>query len=249
MSLVRPMVDNRRISRKMTINIDQCIINVRPVIKGAIKEASHTLTEAYGNDAILNWCVRGMQHKHDEFLYTLFKNMINAATLQSRDFAIQVEGCKGVLVWTNNPQGCPWPRALSVAQLARFIGWGSALHILMKFQPSCDKTRRKVMASYPRYITIGYIGVLPHEQRKGLGGALLQHVLDKADASHYPVVVEASTPAGVRFFEKYGFEVQANVYLSRSELPMAIMVREPVTNDAPQPLRIKPGRQNSNGSM
>lgn len=195
-------------------------------------------------------------NKHHEFLYILFKNMINTATLQSRDFAVQVEGCKGVLVWTNQPQGCPWPHVLSTAKLASYIGWGSALRTVLKFQPSCDKMRRKVMAEYDdisSYITIGYIGVLPHEQRKGLGSALLQHVIDKADeAGGVPILVQASDERAIRFFGKFGFVTKAQMETGssrRHKVLTRFMVREPRSAAGPRrPLRIRPGRHNSDYS-
>ncbi|ORZ02546.1 hypothetical protein BCR43DRAFT_481711 [Syncephalastrum racemosum] len=217
---------------------------------GATKEAAHTLTEAYAGDPLLNWC-RGP--KYEEFLYTLFKNMVHSTSLQSRDFAVQVEGCKGVLVWTNQPQGCPWPHVLNTAKLASYIGWTATIRALMKFQPACDKVRRRVMANYPHYITIGYVGVLPHEQRKGLGSALIEHVTDRADAAHHPIYVQVNDAKAIRFFEKFGFQVKATVNVTgrKQDLPVSLMVREPVvTGDVsePRPLRLRPGRQHSNYS-
>lgn len=272
--LVAPaVVDERRVSRKLTINLDQNIMNVRPIVKGtllflsrtlcsidsqnffvfyigAIKEAAYTLTDAYAGDAVLRWCARGLeQQKQAEFLYTLFKNMINSASLQSRDFAVQVDGCKGVLVWTTQSQGCPWPYVLNTKKLASFIGWTSALRAVLKIQPACDKMRRKVMAPYPHFITIGYIGVLPHEQRKGLGSALLQHVIDKADQGNQPVCVQVNDDKALKFFAKFGFNIEAEAKLNGStEPPVYLMVRHPVALDGdttPRPIRIRPGRQNS----
>ncbi|KAI9489815.1 hypothetical protein BDB00DRAFT_840819 [Zychaea mexicana] len=231
--------DERRISRKLTINIEQSLINVRPVIKGAIKEAAHTLADAYAGNAMFD-C--GLDHrKHDEFLYTLFKTMINNATLQSRDYAIQVEGCTGVLVWTNQPQGYHWPQVFGTAKLASFIGWAAALKATIQNQPSSDKIRRKIMKQYPYYITIGYMGVLPHEQRKGFGSALLQHLTDKADTAQHPICVQVNDDKAIKFFEKHGFTIAANL-----KNQSVFMLREPVvasTNSEPKPLRIRPGRR------
>jgi GNAT superfamily N-acetyltransferase len=209
------------------------------------------LTEAYSKNAIIGWCVRGLeQKKYEEFLYTLFKNMINYSSIQSRDFALQVEGCKGVLTWTNNPQGSAWPRVLSTAKLARLIGWTSALRAVTKVGPSCDKMKRQIMAAHPQFITIGYVGVLPHEQHKGYGSALVNHVLSKADDAMHPVYVEAADPASVKFFEQFGFKVQATVFIANhQELPVALMLRLPVNYGSPKPLRIRPGRRDSDNSL
>lgn len=195
----------------------------------------------------MEWCVRGLQQKnHEEFLYTLFKNMIDQASLQSRDFALQVDGCKGVLTWTNNPSGFSWPRVLGTAKLARLIGWTSTLRAITKVGPSCDKMKRKIMAGHSKYITIGYVGVLPHEQHKGYGSALVHHVLDKADNVKHPVYVEASDASSVKFFEQFGFKIQATVFIAnRNDLSVALMVRQPTISGAPERLSIRPGRRDS----
>lgn len=193
------------------------------------------MTDAFASNAILGWCVR---KKYDEFLYTLFKNMINSASIQSRDFAVQVEGCKGVLVWTTSPDGLGWPRVLGTTKLMSY-GWTAALRALVKFQPACNKVRRHITAFCPNgnCLKIAYIGVLPHEQRKGLGSALLQHVLDKADAAHYPVIVEVTNSQAVQFFQRFGFTVEETVYINNNpELPVIFMMREPqATLNSPQP--------------
>jgi GNAT superfamily N-acetyltransferase len=251
MSLTASAIEDRRISRRITVNLNQHTVNVRPVIKGAFEEAACSLTEAYLKNSIMEWCIRGLDRKkHEQFLHTLFKNMINQASLLSRDFAIQVDGCKGILTWTNSPNGFSWPRILGTAKLARLIGWTSALRAVTKVAPSCDKMKRKILANYPQYITIGYVGVLPHEQHKGYGAALVQYVLDKADDAKHPVYVEASDPASVRFFESFGFSVQTTVFIANhQELPVALMVREPIVSGSPERLSIRPGRRTSGNSL
>ncbi|CDS06660.1 hypothetical protein LRAMOSA09187 [Lichtheimia ramosa] len=245
---------SNRITRQLTVNLDQQHINVRPIIKGAIKEAAHTLTSAYNSTSSSNsvlvansWLCHNSS-KHDEFLYVLFKNIANAATLASRDYAIQVEGCSGVLIWSlqrKRPIRAWIPPCLGgTLRLARLIGWTSALKSAIQFQPSCTKMRRKLMAEDEDYITIHYVGVLPHERHKGYGRALLQHVLDKADAAHYAVYAEVSDAYNVAFFEKMGFIIRANVVTNN--IPVFLMVREPVISPqspSPIPLIISPGRR------
>ncbi|CAO3587497.1 unnamed protein product [Absidia cylindrospora] len=245
MSIAQPLAQSHRLSRKLTICAETNVINVRPIVKGAVKEASHTLTDGYANNAVLDWCSRGATN---DFLFTFFKSLINSATLSSRDFAVQVEGCKGVMIWTNQPQGFSLP---SAAKLARMVGWAAALRSLMQYQPWRVKWRRKVMADYEDYLTIAYLGVLPHEQRKGYGSALLQYVLDKADTAHYPIFVEVTEMTAIPFFEYHGFVIKGqDLVCNHSELPVALMVREPILKaDSPLPLRLKPGRRDSDNTI
>ncbi|KAG1440648.1 hypothetical protein G6F56_011834 [Rhizopus delemar] len=242
--MLATQVSDRKISRKLSVNVNQYSVNIRPIIKGAFKEASNSLTEAYYGNQIIEWCIRGLdQQRYQEVLNTLFKHMIDSSSLQSRDFALQIEGCKGVLLWTNNPNGNSWPRMLNTLKLARLIGWSSALRAVTRVAPSCEKMKRKVMADHKTFITIGYVGVLPHEQRKGYGSALVLHVLNKADDAKHPVYVEATDPSSVQFFENFGFKVQTTVFIAES--PVALMVRMPVQTGIPERLQIRPGRRDS----
>ncbi|KAI9243360.1 hypothetical protein BDA99DRAFT_530561 [Phascolomyces articulosus] len=241
------MLALRPLSRQITVSIEQDTPNVRPVIKGAITEAAYTLTSAYSSNEVLGWCARGLKKpKHEEFLHVLFKNMINAATLASRDYVIQVEGCAGVLVWSLQGNINTWvPSCLAgTFKLARLTGITSALKTSMKFQPSCDKVRRQLM-NCDHYLTIHYLGVLPHEQRKGLGRALLQHVLTKADEAHYPTYVEVTDAQAISFFKKFGFTEQGQVMINNNRI--ILMVREPVIlqDHRAISLEIAPGRRRS----
>lgn len=83
---------------------------------GAISEAGHTLADAYANNPLLSWIVNPLKEesKQHDIRYALFKAAVNSASLQSRDFAIQVDGCKGVCVWSTNQQQLSF---------AKILGW------------------------------------------------------------------------------------------------------------------------------
>jgi N-acetylglutamate synthase-like GNAT family acetyltransferase len=97
-------------------------------------------------------------------------------------------------------------------------------------------------------IVIGFIGVLPHEQRNGVGTVLMEHVLEIADQSHYPVYVEANNTETIRFFNSFGFrEIQQEELTPHAT--MTPMLRQPVIKNDPIPLRIRPGRRDSDKSI
>lgn len=91
-------------------------------------------------------------------------------------------------------------------------------------------------------LVICYLGVLPHEQGKGLGRALLQPVLDKADAAHYQVYAEVSDEKAVGFFERFGFYERGRVLVD-NKLHIIFMVRDPVIRSDPVSLQFSPGRR------
>lgn len=216
-----------------------------------MKEASHTLAESFNSNKALEVSILNLdQTKRDDFILDLFKNMVDTASLQSRDFAVQVDGCKGVLVWSNRSQLFSWPNTVQSFKYARCVGWTAALRAILKLRStSADKLRRKIMANYPKHITIGFIGVLPHEQGKGVGTALVEHVLDKVDQTHYPVYVEATDYQAVKFFEKFGFVSQGQIALDRDQIfTITPMVRQPVAMNEPVTFHVRPGRRDSDKS-
>ncbi|GAB5586614.1 hypothetical protein Unana1_01514 [Umbelopsis nana] len=239
---------NSRISRKITINADAIHINVRPVIKGAMNEAAHTLADAYANNPLLSWILQPIKddNKKHDVQHTLFKAAVNAASLQSRDFAIQVDGCKGVCVWSTSEQHLSFAKLLGW-KLTKIANLGVAMRINMGLQQFLDKNKKKIMKSEP-HIYINYLGVLPQERKKGLGAAMLQHVISKADATQLPIYIIVTDVTAVPFFERMGFQVQE--VANFNSIPSTFLIRPTSsTVDAPVPLKLKPGRRDSDDSL
>ncbi len=88
-----------------------------------------------------------------------------------------------------------------------------------------DKLRRRTMQGPFWYLTI--IGVSPTSQGKGVGSALLQPVLQQADAAATPCYLETETESNVAFYEKRGFAVVTAEELPGHPLKLWTMVRQP----------------------
>ncbi|MEM9768158.1 MAG: GNAT family N-acetyltransferase [Cyanobacteria bacterium P01_D01_bin.71] len=54
---------------------------------------------------------------------------------------------------------------------------------------------------------LGMLGVSPRCQGQGIGGRLLQPVLEKANRTKMPCYLETTTTAAVKFYQRHGFEV------------------------------------------
>jgi GNAT superfamily N-acetyltransferase len=114
-----------------------------------------------------------------------------------------------------------------------------------------DKVRRRIMNEYPKkHLVISFLGVIPQEQGKGVGTALMEYLLDKADAAQYVVYVEAVDYQTVKFFERFGFVSQGPISLSKDKsVAITPMVRQPVMSvNNPEPFYIRPGRRDSDKS-
>lgn len=98
------------------------------------------------------------------------------------------------------------------------------------------------------HIYINYMGVLPQERNKGLGTAMLQHVISKAEAAQLPIYLVVSDASVVPFLERNGFQVQEVAVFN--SIPSTFMMRPAsLSPDTPLKLKLKPGRRDSDDSL
>jgi GNAT superfamily N-acetyltransferase len=70
------------------------------------------------------------------------------------------------------------------------------------------------------------IGVDPAHQGKGIGSALLSHILNVCDDQNVPAYLEATSPRNVPLYERHGFEAVGSIQVADS--PQIIpMLRKP----------------------
>jgi GNAT superfamily N-acetyltransferase len=68
------------------------------------------------------------------------------------------------------------------------------------------------------------VGVDPAHQRKGYGGALLQHALSECDRHHAPAYLESTNPLNIPLYKRHGFEVLDTIQVGSSP-PIVPMLR------------------------
>ena len=70
------------------------------------------------------------------------------------------------------------------------------------------------------------IGVDPAQQGKGIGSALLSHVLNVCDGQKVLAYLEATSPRNVPLYERHGFEAVGGIQAADSPRIIA-MLRKP----------------------
>ena len=73
-----------------------------------------------------------------------------------------------------------------------------------------------------------HLGVRPTSRRRGLGAAVLAPVLVRCDAEDTLAAAAVHSWANVRFLRGFGFEVTAELRTSDDELPLWVLVRQPL---------------------
>lgn len=70
-----------------------------------------------------------------------------------------------------------------------------------------------------------FVGVRPGLQGRGIGGRLLRHGLDRADAEGVPTYLEASSPDSTRLYRRLGFRDHGPAFRPPGGPPMQPMWR------------------------
>lgn len=104
-----------------------------------------------------------------------------------------------------------------------------------RYSELLEAYRERFGKLYGPFLYIQVTATRPGLQGRGLGSALLLHLLQQADAAGQWCYVEASSEANQRFYLRHGFERVTTVQLVDSCPPVFVMVRRP------------PGRKPSNG--
>jgi GNAT superfamily N-acetyltransferase len=80
---------------------------------------------------------------------------------------------------------------------------------------------------------LAHLGVRPSARRRGLAAAVLAPVLVRCDAEQAVAAAAVSSWANVRFLRGFGFEVTAELRTTDDELPVWVVVRQPLPHARP----------------
>ena len=75
---------------------------------------------------------------------------------------------------------------------------------------------------------LAHLGVRPTARRRGLAAAVLAPVLVRCDDEQTPAAAAVFSWANVRFLRGFGFEVTAELRTSDDDLPLWVLVRQPL---------------------
>ncbi len=112
--------------------------------------------------------------------------------------------------------------AAGLDDLPRAIGEGAAERFFAALG-AVEPYHREI----PPHWYLMVIGVAPEGRGRGLGRALIQPMLDRADAAGVPCYLETAQPGNVAFYEHLGFTQLKNVVEPQSNLGLWTFRRDP----------------------
>jgi GNAT superfamily N-acetyltransferase len=133
---------------------------------------------------------------------------------------------EGAAVWQPPGAEITPERAVSAGfdRLSTLIG-AEALQRLGRVLDYLEAVHRRDVPPEHWYLLI--VGVAPAQQGQGVGRALLQPMLDKADAAGLPCYLDTAQPLAVPFYQKLGFRVLVETVDPESGLRLRTFRRDP----------------------
>ncbi|MBH1936066.1 GNAT family N-acetyltransferase [Streptomyces sp. AV19] len=177
---------------------------IRPATPADIPAAVRTLTRAFTGYPFIRHIVAA--DDHEERLRRFQELFLTEVGMPFGRVWVADDGRGAAAVWTT-PDRDPGP---AVAGLGPRVGElsGDRAAAFESAERALEPHRPKEPVWF-----LATVGVDPGRQGQGLGRAVLEPGLETAARAGYPAFLETSTESNVRFYERLGFAVTAEVEL------------------------------------
>lgn len=171
-----------------------------------IDEATNILSAAFRQDPVLGYFLPEAESAKLDALKQFSQAMLRYSQPYHHLYTT-VETVKGIAGWLP-------PEASLLSKLWQAVASG---FLALPFSMRSDRIVEAITFLIRELTThqqitephwyLAVLGVAPQYQGQGIGGALLQPILQQADRDQIPCYLETSTESAVRFYQRHGFEV------------------------------------------
>lgn len=174
---------------------------VRPITDADVPTAVDTLARAFADYPFTRHVIAADDH---EARLRRFQEICLTRIGMAYGRVWVAEGGLAVAAWST-PERDPSP---AFAELGAVLG-----ELAGDRQAAFEAAERAVEPHRPQEPVwfLSTVGVAPEAQGRGLGRAVLLPGIEEAERGGHPAFLETSTEANVRFYERLGFEVTAEV--------------------------------------
>lgn len=201
-------------------------LNVVCLESSKITQASEVLVHAFQSDPIFGYFYPNEQQPRLDSLQWFSKTLLHYSQPYSHIYTTP-EPLRGIAAW--HPPGQPpvnfrllLRESSGFAAGLELIKFWEFLSLLFKL----EDYRKRDMPCLHWYLCM--LGVIPRFQSQGIGSALLQPILQQADAEGLPCYLEVATRRAIRFYRHHGFEILAMIRFSDNAPCLWTMKREPL---------------------
>jgi GNAT superfamily N-acetyltransferase len=193
---------------------------VRPVRADDVPVLTERLVRAFADDPVANFMFAGDRRRRLG-LHSFFTSQMRRQYLPG-GHVYTTDDLAGAAVW-----GAPDRHRNGLVELAQLLP--TAPFLVSRRTVRALRLLFEVDGLHPKepHWYLATLGTAPEYQGRGVGAALLQPVLDRADEDGMPAYLESSKERNVPFYARFGFEVVEELRSAEGNPPMWRMWREP----------------------
>ncbi len=200
---------------------------VEPLHPSKLAEAAATLAAAFHDDPLSLWLLPREEPRR-RWLRLSMEADLRQILPEGHVYATVGEEVTGVVGWVP-PGRHPLPAGRSLRFLGSLLwrvpGGDISARSILRALRVMGLWERLHLREHHWYLHV--LGVHPSQQGKGLGRALLDLILTRADAEGMPAYTETSRPRNVSFYGHFGFRVVGEVRAPGGGPPMWTLLRPP----------------------
>jgi ribosomal protein S18 acetylase RimI-like enzyme len=197
------------------------VVRLRPA---QLEQAIEVLTRAFQDDPMWS-CLFPDAAKRARYMRSIWNGLLRFSHAYGE--AYTTEGVEGVAGWIapGNARMTLWKMARTGMALPRAVmrlDKEDRRRFLSAVKP-LDRLHKRRMPEPHWYLWA--LGVAPEFQGQGIGGRLIQPVLEKADQGGRPCYLETQSERNVAFYQRRGFEVIGECLVGGCDVPTWMMAR------------------------
>lgn len=208
----------------------QKLSDVVQLQKSHVSDASIVAAKAFADDPVLTYLISDDRELRLQSLTWLMSKMIAYCT--QYNYVYTTQDLEGIAAWlppgkfSSNPfQLLKMAWNLQIYALPSKVGWhglGKWLTLLSMI----DQAHQQDMGNCPHWY-LEVMVVNPTSQGRGVGGRLLQPILQRASNEGVVCYLVTFAEQAVRFYQKHGFEIVQSQKIAPDAPPFWTMKRNP----------------------
>jgi GNAT superfamily N-acetyltransferase len=196
---------------------------IRPATATDRAELADSLASAFCEDPLFTWMAgAGPNQSVGPKLRTIFDSFLKLDLGRSEHLVFTDEDRIGVAIW-KAPNRWKMPSSDMLRALPAMLrGLGTKTPRMIGAFNAIEKVHPEEEHYY-----LEALGTRQDMQSKGVGSAVIGHMLDRCDAEGMPAYLESSNPRNVPFYARHGFETTGEIVVGKGAPTVTAMWRKP----------------------
>lgn len=184
---------------------------------------TRSLASAFAGDPLFRWATgAGPNESIEPKLRILFAALFKLDLAHSDHLVFTTEDGVGVAVW-KHPKRWKMANGDMVRTLPAMLrALGTRTPRLIGLFNAAEKAHPK-----NEHYFLEALGTRQQMQSRGVGSAVIRHMLDRCDTEGMPAYLESSNPQNIPFYARHGFEVTGEIPVAKGAPTVTAMWREP----------------------